>query len=740
MKHSVRAVLLSKRLRRATVFLHVVLVGCLCAQEELPKTPGMQQRHGVGILPEPQRVTVTDDRFTVDAQTALYAEGTPNDDFALPHLRSRIQQLTGYAPAVLAQPRAANIIVLRLSAESALADVPAGHARRDGYKLEVNRDRVTVTAAQPPGLLYGVQSFLQLLGQGGTSARGVEVLDWPDTAVRGIHMSTWYQMPRPSYFRHIFEQLSAYKLNAVVIELEDKIPYPEYPILSAPGGYTREEFMELEAYARRYHIDVIPLAQTLGHAAFIVKHKELQHLREVSFSSWQLCPAHPDFPNVARAVLDANMAVTPHSRYFHIGGDESWDLGKGDACRARWGDKASVESYRAWLTFVCDYLKERGRTVIAWDDMFFTNFSDEDMRHLPDNLIFMRWKYYPNIHHAFLTNFRKNLSPLDAMWRFHDMGFPVWVAPGAQVSAPVFANQAERVLNHATLIPSAVQKGLNGGAITTNWEDEGAHFETNWIGIAACAEYAWTAGSPPIPEFREKFFKTFHGPRAFGLEEIYATLSRPGALKGEDDRHWSKAYRAMALPPLPDKDLHVAADWLQKHGALLRQAREREPEYREALQLIEANLGRDIQNRYAMEVLRTCAKTFLHCTTGILRTGRMNELLLQAEQDHRNGDHAAALDRYQAIGRIIDDWLFDREQLDAETVRVWDQARFPKDFRHVPGARDRFVHRIDRSNCFENMTMDLTHILQVERRLGLFDYQQQLYERLRLFLRGNAEW
>jgi len=50
------------------------------------------------------------------------------------------------------------------------------------------------------------------------------------------------------------------------------------------------------------------------------------------------------------------------------------------------------------------------------------------------------------------------------------------------------------------------------------------------------------------------------------------------------------------------------------------------------------------------------------------------------------------------------------------------------------------VHRIDRVNYYENMTRDLTHILQVERRLGLFDYQQRLYEILVVILSGDESW
>lgn len=38
---------------------------------------------------------------------------------------------------------------------------------------------------------------------------------------------------------------------------------------------------ELNAFARKYHIQIVPLVQGLGHVSYILKHPQHKHLREV---------------------------------------------------------------------------------------------------------------------------------------------------------------------------------------------------------------------------------------------------------------------------------------------------------------------------------------------------------------------------------------------------------------------------------------------------------------------------
>ena len=151
------------------------------------------------------------------------------------------------------------------------------------------------------------------------------------------------------------------------------------------------------------------------------------------------------------------------------------------------------------------------------------------------------------------------------------------------------------------------------------------------------------------------------------------------------------------------------------------------PRYAEAIGIITKNLAGDTKNKYNLEVLLLCAKTMLHFTDMILNIDEINGNLLVAEADHLKGDDQAAINRYHRIGSIIDNLRYDKSVLFDETVRIWEKSTFPKDFRDIPGGREKFVHQVDRENYYGNKTMDLNYIFEIEEQLCLFAYQQKMY-------------
>ncbi|HSB14615.1 MAG TPA: glycoside hydrolase family 20 zincin-like fold domain-containing protein [Bryobacteraceae bacterium] len=694
------------------------------AAEEIPKQPGVHGRYGIVIIPEPQIVKVTEDSFQPDANTAVYQTPGGQDSSAVASLIEGVEQTRGLWLRTAGSRPDSNGIILSIVPESRLEGVPPGSARKEAYILAVTQKGVSIEAAFPQGLFYGVQTLLQLLQQGKGNIRGLRILDWPDMEFRAIHVDLWYHLDRPWYYEHLFRQLARYKINTAVFEFEDKFQYTRHPVLSAPGALTHEQVRQLVQTATKYHIEIVPLVQTLGHVSFIAKHPEFQHLREVPKSNWQLCPLKEGTFGLIREMLDELLDVVEPAKHVHIGGDEARELGMGPECRAKWGDKAPVESYKLWLTFVCDLLKKRGKTAIVWDDMFLRHFNAADMARLPDNLIYMRWDYDAG---KFVDRDKLILN----------LKYPVWVATAAQTMTPIFPDQRLRVYNNANFIPDAVALGVKG-VLNTAWEDEGIHPETYWIGFVCSAEYSWSGKKPTTQEFEAKFFPLFYGPRQTELAEAYDILSEKGFIRRESG--WTREFGALALPPLPDAAFRVDTSWGQKHASLLVQAQQRLPRYERATEIIKANLARDPENRYNLEVLLLCARTMLHFTKLVLSIGEIDENLQAAMHDHQKGDDQAAINRYHRIGRIIDDLRHEKSALFDETVQVWEKSTYPKDFRHVPGGRDKFVHQIDRDFYYGNKTMDLSYIFEVEEKLPLFAYQQSLYQIIVDNVRGEHPW
>ncbi len=694
------------------------------AADEFPKERGLEALHGISILPEPELARLTGGEFRILPDTAVQARPGLDAAAAVESLLDGIEEATGIRLERSEAAAAGNVILLEPASGSDLARVPAGAARREAYRLEAAPEKIRIAAETPAGLFYGVQTLLQLIEQGEGSAPGIEITDWPDMEFRAVHIDLWYHLDRPWYYRHLFRQLARYKINAAVFEFEDKFGYRSHPALAAPGALTHEQVRDLVRLARRHHIEIVPLVQTLGHVSFIAKHPEYQHLREVPMSNWQLCPLKKGTFPLIRDMITEVLEVVQPARYFHIGGDEARELGKGEECRRKWGDRAAVESYRLWLDFVCRLLAKHGKTAIVWDDMFLKHFSEADLAGLPENLIYMRWNYHTG---KFEEQNRKILK----------LGYPVWIATSSQTMTPLFPDQRIRVFNNANFIPSSVALGIKG-VLNTAWEDMGVHPETYWMGFLASAEFAWSSKKPTTEEYRRKFFRLFYGDKAAGLDKVYEILSRKGFLRREHG--WTEEFAALDLPPLPDTHFHVESGWAEKHKDLVAEAKRRRPQYAEAVRILRENLSRPVKNRYNLEVLLLTARTALHFTDLVLRIAEIDSHLAAAEREHRAGDDQAAVNRYHRIGRIIDDLRREKALLLRDTVRTWEKSMYPRDFRHIPGGWERFVHQIGRDNYYANKTIDLSYIFEIEEKLPLFAYQQGLYDVLVEILRGDTPW
>jgi hexosaminidase len=693
------------------------------AQDEFPKQSGLHAQQGIDIIPEPQLAVITGGDFVINSATVVYTDLGLKDLSSVTSLQEGLLELFQIQVINAISQPSRNGISLKLVSETSLRDIPAGNAKKEGYSLEVTPSQIIIKAAYPAGLFYGVQTLLQLTEQGQGHVRGLRITDWPEMEFRAIHVDLWYHLDRPWYYEYLFKQLASYKINTAVFEFEDKFPFSKHPVLSAPCAMTPEQVRQMVQMAKRYYIEIVPLAQTLGHAAFIAKHEEFSDLRELPVSNYELCPLKKGSLALIQDMLEEQLELIKPAKYVHIGGDEAYELGKGTECREKWGDNAVVESYKLWLNFVCDYLKKQGKTAIVWDDMFLKYFSQADMANLPDNLIYMRWQYGNGKIEA------KNRKILD-------LGYPVWIATAAQTMTPVYPDQKLRVFNNANLLPASAALGIKG-MLNTAWEDPGTHPETYWIGFVCSAEYSWSSKKPATDEFMNKFFTLFYGRNQQELDKVYSVLSEKGFIRAESS--WTREFAALDLPPLPDNEFQVDTTWARKNSKLVAQAKEMRPRYAQALEIVTKNLAGDTKNKYNLEVLLLCNQTLLHFTDVILSISEINDNLLSAYADHQKGADPSALNRYQKIGRIIEDLRYDKSRLFDETVRIWEKSMYPKDCGNIPGGREKFVHQIDLSNYYGNKTMDLNYIFEIEEQIGLFSYQQKLYRVMQNILRNYRQ-
>ncbi|MFK5973121.1 MAG: beta-N-acetylhexosaminidase [Flavobacteriaceae bacterium] len=123
-----------------------------------------------------------------------------------------------------------------------------------GYKLSTNTKVLTITGKGEDGLFYGVQTLFQLIKKG----RG-------QIFVPGMNITDWPDIKKRAihYDTKHHQDKGNYVKDFIrdlarykinMLVWENKLAYQSHPEIGAPGAFTIEEMQEFTRYARQYHI------------------------------------------------------------------------------------------------------------------------------------------------------------------------------------------------------------------------------------------------------------------------------------------------------------------------------------------------------------------------------------------------------------------------------------------------------------------------------------------------------
>lgn len=192
--------------------------------------------------------------------------------------------------------------------------------------------------------------------------------------MRFVHLDLKGAPPKVSYLSEIFPLFRALGANGLLIEYEDTFPY-EGPLrlLRAPHAYSPAEVTEVLRLAAAHELEVVPLVQTFGHMEFVLKHEALAHLREVALFPNTLNPHEAESLALVGAMVDQVLELHPGARWLHIGCDEVYYLGEGEASR-QWLQQEENTTATLCLSHVKAVASQvRARhpatTPLVWDDM-----------------------------------------------------------------------------------------------------------------------------------------------------------------------------------------------------------------------------------------------------------------------------------------------------------------------------------------------------------------------------------
>ena len=197
--------------------------------------------------------------------------------------------------------------------------------------LLVSEKAAVVASTSRQGIFMGTQTLLQLM-ENSPDLPCLEIRDWPVLQMRGVHLMLACQTPTFVYLKSFIKQISRYKINTILLEYEDKYPYKSHPVIRHKDALTEEEIGELVNEAQKRHLEIIPLVQWFAHVKYILKHEGYSHLRENPLDPYQFCPSHEQSFELFTDLASEVMATHKDSKYFHIGGDETYHLGICPTC------------------------------------------------------------------------------------------------------------------------------------------------------------------------------------------------------------------------------------------------------------------------------------------------------------------------------------------------------------------------------------------------------------------------
>jgi len=587
-----------KQLRR--YILCVFLLTGLCASSQDIKD---FQKH-FRLMPQPQKIELLNEKgISSTSFQSIYLQGTA----AKPVLDGLLATLP------LSQKPGSGVLILNISTEK---NIPSPI---EGYVIELKNNQATISARDQAGLFYGCQTLLQLLEDAhdqNINIPACRITDYPDVAYRAIHLDLKHHVNTGDFYYKLMDQLAAIKINAVIIEFEDKLRYRKASVVGSGNAISVDEFAAISRYAKERNIEISPLIQGLGHAEFILKHEKYASLRDTITSDWSFDPMKPETYDLQFSLYEDAIAATPYGKYLHVGGDEVGHLGMSELSKQ--SGLTPLQLQMRWLNKVSEFAVKHNRIPIFWDDMVF-KLSDlyqttwdpelpaqtvkdawaknehrleENISLFPKECVYMRWNYdAPDI--------PGNHKALD-WYKSHNL--KVMAATAAQSMWPMLPREHSNFQPIKDFSRMTAQKKLDG-ILCTSWDDCSPHPETLWRGFYDFGFFSWHYIDVPVDDLHAMFRHRFYGPAIANasfdfqdqLEKALVFWETAFLNKG-DRNNYHKDVDLIALP-----DATNINKWSNDHKEKLTKANEEIKRYNLTRDQLKSAMQSARRNQYALQ-------------------------------------------------------------------------------------------------------------------------------------------
>ncbi len=320
-----------------------------------------------GLLPQPRTIRAgSGGALQLSNTTTIGFARTPSEEDRIAARQlQRVLKAAGVQETIV-PARQAKILLERTADNSSWTfDDAPGPQSTEAYQLRVTSTGATIRARSARGLFYGVQTLRQLLR--GRELPAVEIEDWPALRLRGFMLDLSHgPFPKMEELKRQLDFLALWKTNQFYLYSETNIELDGFPLLSPKARLSKAQVRELIAYARERFIEVVPCLELYGHLHDLAKIERYSELGETPHGG-EIDPRNPKAQELVRNWVD-QFAELFSSPFFHVGMDETYELGKMPGRELSSKDAGAV--YLGFFEQVSRMVAaKKGKRVMVWGDI-----------------------------------------------------------------------------------------------------------------------------------------------------------------------------------------------------------------------------------------------------------------------------------------------------------------------------------------------------------------------------------
>ena len=418
------------------------------------------ENSSLNLMPMPAKVSLGSGRLAIDQsfQIALTGHESPLLRSAADRLIRHLSTKTGIQLRREPAPDTAQatLVIHCDSASEAIQKL----GEDESYRLEISAKQARLDAANPLGILRGLETFLQLVEADpqGFMAPAVTIEDKPRFPWRGFMLDvSRHWMPLDVVKRNL-DGMAAVKLNVFHWHLSDdqgfRVESKRFPKLQQLGSdglfYTQKQIREVIEYARDRGIRVVPEFDIPAHtSSWLVGYPVLASgpgPHEIGRHWGVYDPVMNPAKESTYQFLDAfigEMAELFPDEYFHVGGDEvnpkQWNHNpriQAFARRHRLKDANELQAY--FNHRIQGIVAKHGKRMEGWDEILNPD--------LPKSIVIQSWRGSKSLAEAVRLGYTGLLSSNYYLDLMRSASFHYLTDPLGDESAALSPEERVRIL------------------------------------------------------------------------------------------------------------------------------------------------------------------------------------------------------------------------------------------------------------------------------------------------------